>query len=180
MRTTSLLLALVCSLMVSAACAQAPDQLNDLEMTHVAVTADMIDIQYAHLALAFSTDPKVQAFAETMIRDHTAVNQAIAELAAKLGVQAQDNGMSQGLLEGAEKFKTELAQLRGKAFDLRYAENELGYHQTVNGIVRDAFIPNIENAEVKAAFEGALKIFQGHEMHAQEMVNHLKGNMAGH
>lgn len=165
--------------MVSAACAQAPDQLNDLQMAHVAVTADLIDIEYAHLALAFSKNAKIREFAETMIRDHTAVNEAVAALAAKLGVQAQDNDMSRGLVEGADKFKTELAQLRGPAFDLRYAENELAYHRTVNGVVRDAFIPNIENAEVKAAFEGALKIFLGHEKHAEAMVSDLKRSAAG-
>ncbi len=179
MRKTSIAIVLTCSIMVSAACAQAPDQLNDLQMAHVALTADMIDIEYAHLALAFSTDPKIRAFAETMIRDHSAVNQAIADLAAKLGVQAQDNDMSRGLIEGAEQFKSELSQLRGRAFDLRYAENELGYHQTVNGIVRDAFIPNIENAEVKAAFGGALQIFLGHEHHAQELVNQMDGLAPG-
>ena len=54
--------------------AQSPADLNDLEIAHVAYTADNIDIRYAHLALAISSNPKVRAFAETMIRDHTAVN----------------------------------------------------------------------------------------------------------
>ena len=178
MRNSSIALALSCVL-VTAACAQSPDQLNDLQMTHVAVTADAIDIEYAHLALAFSRDDKIREFAETMIRDHTAVNQAIADLANKLGVQAEDNEMSRGLISGAEEFKTELAQLRGRAFDLRYAENELAYHRTVNGVVRDAFIPNIENEEVKAAFEGALRIFTGHEQHAQQLVHRMKGGARG-
>jgi len=34
--------------------ARTPDQLNDLEIAHVAYTADLIDIQYAHLALGLS------------------------------------------------------------------------------------------------------------------------------
>ena len=35
------------------------------------------------------------------------------------------------------------------------------------------FIPNIKNADVKKAFEGALVIFRAHERHAQMMVTSL-------
>ena len=62
-----------------ASAANSPDELNDLEIAHVAYTADNIDIQYAHLALAISQNPDVREFAKTMIRDHEAVNaQALA------------------------------------------------------------------------------------------------------
>jgi hypothetical protein len=36
--------------------------------------------------------------------------------------------------------------------------------------VADAFIPNVENGEVKRAFETALVVFRGHERHAEEML----------
>ncbi|MCI0432751.1 MAG: DUF4142 domain-containing protein [Gemmatimonadetes bacterium] len=147
--------------------------LNDLEMSHVAVTASNIDIAYAHLALAFSTNESVRGFAQRMISDHTAVNEQVFALAKRLGVQAQDNAMSRKLLADAEKIKDELSRLRGGAFDRYYVENELGYHRTVNGVVADAFIPNIENAEVKKAFETALAIFRGHEQHAAQLVSQL-------
>jgi len=45
--------------------------LNDLEIGHVAYVADNIDIRYAHLALAMSTNPEIHDFAKTMICDHT-------------------------------------------------------------------------------------------------------------
>lgn len=160
------------ALFPSAGSAQA--ELNDLEMAHVAVTASNIDIAYAHLALAFSETPAVREFAETMIRDHTAVNGQVVALAQKLNVTAQDNPMSQQLLRDADRIKREMSQLRGAEFDRYYADNELAYHQTVNGVVADAFIPNIENAEVKQAFSGALTIFRGHERHAEQMVARVR------
>ena len=144
--------------------------LNDLEMAHVAVTASAIDIGYAHLALAFSESPEVRSFAETMIRDHTAVNGQIAALAERLGVTAQDNAMSRDLLAQARETKDRMSRLRGAEFDRFYARNELEYHRTVNGVVADAFIPNIQNADVRRAFESALAIFRGHEGHAAQMV----------
>ncbi|NIQ15535.1 MAG: DUF4142 domain-containing protein, partial [Candidatus Dadabacteria bacterium] len=69
----------------------------------------------------------------------------------------------------------EMSALNGKDFDKRYAENELGYHQAVNGLVEGTFIPNLQNPEVKALFEKALVIFKTHEKHAEKMVASLKG-----
>jgi len=144
--------------------------LTDLEMAHVAVTASNIDIAYAHLALALSENDVIRGFAARMISDHTAVNGKVAELAKRLGVQAQGNAMSRKLLDDARRIRDELSRLRGDAFDRFYIDNELRYHETVNGVVANAFIPNIENAEVRKAFETALEVFRGHEAHARQLV----------
>jgi putative membrane protein len=157
----------------SAAPLRAQAELNDLEMAHAAVTANHSDIAYAHLALAFSENEAIREFAETMIRDHSAVNAQVFALAKKLNVQAQDNGFSRQLLQDAKRIKDELSRLRGAEFDRYYAQNELRYHQSVNGVVANAFIPNVENAEVKQAFEAALTIFREHERHAEQMVSRV-------
>jgi len=154
--------------------AQSPADLNDLEITHVAYTADNIDIRYAHLALAISKNPAVHKFAKTMIRDHEAVNEQALALLAKLKAQPQDNFLSKTLSRNSEKLIDEMSKLRGAEFDRRYAENELAYHKAVNDLVGNAFIPNIENAEVKALFKAGLEIFQAHEKHAAEMVKKVK------
>ena len=154
--------------------ADTPADLNDLEIAHVAYTADNIDIRYAHLALAISENPAVREFAKTMIRDHEAVNTQALALLAKLDAQPQDNFLSQNLEAGADALIDEMSKLRGVQFDRRYAENELAYHKAVNGLVEDAFIPNNEHPEVKALFEAGLQIFKAHEGHAEMMVKALK------
>ena len=45
---------------------------------------------------------------------------------------------------------------------------------SVNELVENAFIPNIENPEVKALFETGLGIFKAHESHAEMMVMEVK------
>lgn len=150
-----------------------PADLNDLEIAHVAYTADNIDIQYAHIALALSKNPEVREFAKTMIRDHEAVNEQALALLNKLGAQPQDNFLSQALKDGAADIVNELTALRGAEFDKRYAENELAYHKAVNELVADTFIPNIENKEVKDLFKAGLEIFLVHEGHAEAMVKSL-------
>ena len=148
---------------VGGAQADKPAALSDLEIAHVAYTADLIDIRYAHLALAISNNPDVRNFAEIMINDHTGVNDQAAELLQMLNAAPVDNVLSRQLNDQADRLVRELSQLTGAAFDRRYAENELAYHQAVNGLVAGTFIPNIDNPEVKALFEGALVVFRHHE-----------------
>ena len=150
--------------------ANSPADLNDLEIAHVAYTADSIDIRYAHLALAISKNPAVHKFAKTMIRDHSAVNEKALALLKKLNASAQDNFLSRQLSAQADGLVREMSQLSGAAFDRRYANNELGYHRAVNGLVGGTFIPNLKNPEVKALFKEALVIFKAHEKHAEMMV----------
>jgi putative membrane protein len=154
--------------------AVSPPDLNDLEIAHVAYTADNIDIQYAHLALALSTNSEVREFANTMIRDHEAVNEQALALLQKLDADPQDNFLSQSLQEGSVVIIDELTALRGNAFDRRYAENELAYHKAVNDLIGNTFIPNIENEEVKDLFNSGLEIFIVHEGHAETTVEILQ------
>lgn len=174
MRKVIVSAALALTLSFAPAQAESPADLNDLEIAHVAYTADNIDIRYAHLAKAISKNPEIHKFADTMIRDHNKVNELALGLLNKLGVQAKDNFLSRNLLVGADKLVDEMSKLRGAAFDKRYAENELAYHKAVNELVEKTFIPNLKNAEVKALFKQGLQIFKAHEKHAQMMVKSLK------
>jgi putative membrane protein len=170
----SLTFALLAALAATPLKAQSPADLTDAQIAHAAYTADLIDIRYAHLALALSTSEDVRAFAETMIRDHTAVNAKALELLTKLGVAPEDNFLSQALNAGADKIVAEFVLLKGAEFDRAYAANELAYHQAVNGIVDKDFLPNIENAEVKALFGQASGIFHAHEHDAEALVAAVK------
>ncbi len=153
-----------------AVAADDPAKLNDLELAHVAYTADNVDISYAHLALAISKNAAVREFAETMIRDHNAVNEQALALLEKLGASPQDNFLSQFIDSRGQGLIDDMSRLRGEAFDRKYAANELAYHQEVNNLMTTAFIPNIENPEVKALFKAGLEIFKAHERHAEMMV----------
>ena len=166
----TLTLALGLALAATGLAAQAGEAMNDLEIAHTAYTAGGLDIRYAHLALAISENEAVRDFAQTMIRDHTAVNDAAGALIAELNVTPQDNALSQALVEGAAAKRAELMALNGNAFDCAYAANELGYHQIVNQTVAESFIPAVTVAPLKALLEDALVTFKAHENHAENMV----------
>lgn len=159
--------------LIAATNAYAEGHMNDLEIAHAAYTAGAIDIRYAHLALAISENEAVLDFARTMVRDHTAVNEAAGNLITELNVTPQDNELSQTLVAGAASKRSELAGLTGKAFDCAYAVNELGYHQVVNKTVEENFIPAVTVEPLKVLLQEALATFKQHEGHAKAMVSDL-------
>lgn len=165
-----MLLAGAVSLLCAGPAYAASGDLNDLEIAHAAYTAGEIDIRYAHLALALADDPEIRAFAQTMERDHAAVNKAAADLLAKLKATPQDNALSQSLSSAASSERAKLKALSGEAFDKAYAANELAYHRAVNAALAETLIPSTENAELKALLTTALNTFRAHEKHAAQLA----------
>ena len=147
---------------------------NDAQIAHIAYTAGEIDIKAAQLALQKSTNKEVRAFADDMVRDHKAVNDQALALVKKLNVTPQDNPTSQALVKQADAKRAELAKLSGPAFDKAYADNEVAYHQAVNDALRNTLIPSASNAELKSLLQTGLKIFEGHQQHAEMVAKALK------
>ena len=166
--------AIAAMLLAGATVAFAADKPSDPQIAHIAYTAGILDVEAAKQALSVSKNDAIRAFASNMITDHTAVNDQALALVKKLGVTPEDNPTSKGLVAQAEAKRAELAKLSGAEFDKAYANNEVAYHKAVNGALADLLIPSASNAELKGLLETGLKIFQGHEKHAEDMAGSLK------
>jgi putative membrane protein len=154
--------------------AQSTAKPTDPQIAHIAYTAGQIDIRAADLALKKTQNNAVKTFADEMVRDHTAVNQKALALLDKLKVKPEDNDSSKSLAGAAAKKRQELSKLSGAAFDKAYAQNEVAYHQTVNGALETTLIPSAKNGELKNLLETGLKLFQEHQKHAEHLVSELK------
>ena len=147
---------------------------TDPQIAHIAYTAGQLDIEAAKQALKKSKNKEVRAFADDMVKDHSAVNKQALALVKKLKVTPQDNPTSQALTKAAAAKRAELAKLSGAAFDKAYVDNEVAYHKTVNGALETQLIPSASNPELKSLLQTGLKIFQGHEQHAEHVDAALK------
>ncbi len=147
---------------------------TDPQIAHIAYTAGQLDIAAAKQALAKSKNKEVRAFANDMVRDHTAVNKQALALVKKLKVTPQDNPTSQALTKQAADKRAKLAKLNGAAFDKAYVENEVAYHKSVNNALETQLIPSAQNPELKSLLQTGLKIFQGHQQHAEHVASELK------
>jgi putative membrane protein len=173
LKTTIALVAAAMLAGAGAANAQAA-KINDAQIAHIAYTAGVIDVEAGQLALKKSKTKAVREFAENMVRDHKAVNDKALALVKKLKVTPQDNDTSKALAKQAAAKKAELSKLSGAAFDKAYVANEVAFHKTVNGALEKTLIPSAQNAELKSLLETGLKIFQGHEQHAEHVAASLK------
>jgi putative membrane protein len=151
-----------------------PAKPTDAQIAHVAYTAGSIDINAAELALKKSHSPQVRSFADDMVRDHKAVNDQALALVKKLNVTPQDNDTSKALVKQANAKKAELSKLNGAAFDRAYIQNEVAYHQAVDGALQNTLIPSATNPELKDLLTTGLKIFQGHLQHAEQLAASVK------
>jgi putative membrane protein len=147
---------------------------TDPQIAHIAYTAGQLDIKAAQQALDKSKNAKVRAFARDMVRDHTSVNDQALALCKKLGVTPEDNDTSKSLVKQATARHDELAKLSGAAFDKAYMANEVAYHKTVNGALETTLIPSASNGELKSLLQTGLKIFQGHQQHAEHTASMIK------
>jgi putative membrane protein len=161
-------------LLSGSAFAQGAPKPTDPQIAHIAYTAGALDVEAGKQALAKSKNKDVRAFAEDMVRDHSAVNDQALALVKKLKVTPEDNDTSRALTKQAAAKRAELAKLDGAAFDKAYVANEVAYHKTVNGALESLLIPSASNGELKSLLQTGLKVFQGHEQHAEHVAADLK------
>ena len=161
------------SLLGSAALAQSAKP-TDPQIAHIAYTAGVIDIAAAKQAITKASNKDVKAFAQDMVRDHEAVNKQALDLVKKLKVTPEDNDTSKTLSKQAADKLAELAKLKGADYDKAYVANEVAYHKAVNGALETLLIPSASNAELKSLLQTGLKIFQGHQQHAEHVAAALK------
>jgi putative membrane protein len=161
-------------LLSGAAFGQGGAKPTDPQIAHIAYTAGQLDVEAAKQALSTSKNKAVRAFAEDMVRDHTAVNKQALDLVKKLKVTPEDNDTSRALAKQAAAKRAELTTLKGVAFDKAYIANEVAYHKTVNDALETTLIPSASNAELKSLLQTGLKVFQGHQQHAENVASELK------
>lgn len=147
---------------------------TDPQIAHIAYTAGQIDIAAADQALSKSHAPAVRAFAETMKRDHKAVNDQAIALVTRLKIKPESNSTSAALSQQATQNLSRLGKLEGKAYDRAYIQNEVAFHQTVNTTLKNTLIPDADNSELKSLLQTGLSLFQEHLAQARQIARTLR------
>lgn len=146
---------------------------NDAQIAKIVVVANTVDVDYAEQAVKKTKSADVKAFAETMIRDHSAVNEKAIALVKKLGVTPKKSDTSKTLEKNGKKELKRQKALEGAEFDKAYVDNEVGYHEAVIAVIKDTLIPNAQNEELKALLKTGLPIFVTHLEHAKMIQKKL-------
>ena len=172
LKSSALILASIALTAVSTANAEdngAASAPTDAQIAMIVVVADTVDVDYGKLAVKKTSNQAVKEFAETMVRDHTAVNDKAIALAKKLGVTPEASDTSKSLQSDGKKELAKLKTLTGTEFDKAYVDNEVSYHEAVIGLLDKTLIPNTKNAELKSLLESGRPIFVAHLEHAKKL-----------
>jgi putative membrane protein len=140
------------------------------------VAANSIDVSYGEIARDRATDERVKQFAETMITDHTAVNESAVELVGRLGVTPEENEVSRSLQSSADDTRALLLSKTGREFDLTYIRNEVEYHRAVIDALDALLIPNATNPELRETLTGVRPAFVAHLRHAESLQQALEAS----
>ncbi len=157
------------------AASMSAEGVNDAQVVSIVVIANQVDIDAGQLAASRSTKDEVKVFARLMVTDHTSVQKAATDLAAKLKVIPQDNPTSQSLKADGEKSLAYLKTLRGAAFDKAYIDREVAYHQQVIDALDKTLIPGATNEEHKALLVQVRPAFVAHLELAKRLQASQKG-----
>jgi putative membrane protein len=123
--------------------------LDDPTIIAIFDAANTWDIETSQVALKKSKNKDVLAFADMMVKDHTAVRKLGRDLAAKLKVTPTPPGKDFALaIDHADAMKT-LESTTGAAFDKAYIDHEVTYHQAVIDAVTKQLLPATTNAELR-------------------------------
>jgi putative membrane protein len=146
---------------------------TDPQIAHIVVTANQVDIDAGKYAKGHTKNKDVQAFAQQMITDHSAVNKQAVALAGKLKVKPEDNPTSQSLKKGGDDNIAALKKLKGKEFDKAYVDHEVAYHQAVLDAIDKTLVPSAKNEELKALIVKVRPAITAHLEHAKHLQSQL-------
>jgi putative membrane protein len=129
-----------------------------------AAGSDQFEITEAETALGQSRNPQVRAFAQAMIRDHTADAESLRQAAESAGLPPPTMSMSgdQSKLLGG------LQGLRGYDFDTDYAEQQVLAHTAALAVTK-AYAAGGGDPTVRQAAQKAVPMIQHHLALAQQL-----------
>lgn len=141
---------------------------SDANVVAYLTSANTIDIEGGESAAKKATDPEVKAFAQRMVKEHSAALKQVEALAKKLNITAPGRG-DDDLIEDHNEAVTDLAgKEKGEEFDEAYIEHEIALHKDIIDDLEDA-LEDTKNADLRAAIEATLPTLKAHLKAAEEI-----------
>jgi putative membrane protein len=150
----------------------APHQTNDTDVlfSSLAAMGGMAEVEFGRLAEQKAENAEVKDFASRMIKDHTAANDKLKELAKAAGIDLP------GQMDAEhQKLRAELEQMSGAAFDVAYMQGQVADHQKAVQIF-EWEINSGQDAELQRFTADTLPTLFHHLRMAQDLVAELTGS----
>jgi len=138
----------------------------DQQFINAAAVGGQFEVAAGQLA-AKSTNPKVQAFGQRMVKDHSAADAELARL-----VKAQGGTVPQGLDAEHTQLRDHLATLKGDAFDREYIQLMVKDHDEDTKAFADEE-RSTTDPKLKQFVEQTLTIVKEHDQMARQIAGDM-------
>ena len=151
--------------------AQTPIPPSPPNFVMTAAQSDQYEILAAQAATVQALDPRVQAFAQRMIQDHTRLTDDLRQAAVAAGLPSPKSGLS----SDQAALLSSLQSLRGAEFDKTYARQQVLAH-TQAVVVHESFADAGADPSLRKAAGAALPTLKDHLMMAQQLRADVGGS----
>jgi putative membrane protein len=141
----------------------APLSAQDQMFVKQAAIGGMTEVRAGKLASRDAQAPEVRQFADKMVSDHTANDQALIALAKQKGV-----ALPAGLDPQHQQMVATLRKTPKARFDQAYIQGQVAGHQKMEGVMQ-AEIQSGTDPDLKAFAQQTLPVVQDHLAMAQQM-----------
>jgi putative membrane protein len=145
---------------------------TDANVVDVLEAANQGEVEYSRIGAEKATSPSVKAFAQKMVKDHSAMLDGVKGLATKLNVTPAPNDKANDLQKETQKDVTDLVAKTGKDFDKEFMEEQVDMHQETLDLLND-LDSRTTNVDLKAAIAEAKPKVQAHLDEAKAIKDKL-------
>jgi putative membrane protein len=146
---------------------------SDQAFVTAAAQGGMAEVADAKLAASKTSDPKVRAFAEKMVGDHTKANEQLKAI-------AKNDGFTLPTSVGTEnaRMKATIAKLDGKTFDATYLQGQEQGHEKMEHVFQKE-IAHGKNRDLVAFAKTTLPVVADHLSLARSDSAKVESNTMG-
>lgn len=138
-----------------AACATAPQQspagginLSDGEVAAVLTAIHEGEIRHGEIARTRASSAEVRAFAEMLVRDHTAALERLRDVTSRANVAPAENELVRRLRSGAEQTAAALNAMSGAEFDRAYIRSQVEMHDWAVRSIDTSLLPSTRSSQL--------------------------------
>ena len=147
---------------------------NDAEILTLVSHSNSAEIASSKLALEQAQNAQVKAYAQDMIKAHTAMEQEGSKLGATLGVGTANTDKAEDKREDTAEDLDELREARNAQFDKAYMKFQVEAHEKTLKMLQDQQ-DKAQNAELKAMITKAIPQVQQHLTRAEQLRKAVDG-----
>lgn len=143
---------------------------SDSEIAFITEVVNNGEIEQGQVAINKAGNPQVKRFAQRMISEHRAANQAGAKVVKQAGIIPQESAPATKIEDDATGVLESLRSTEpGEGFDRLYMETQVTQHQKVLDMLDTQLIPSASNPKLKAELTKRRGMIERHLTQAREI-----------